>query len=588
MTMKKGIPKFRSQLITMTMVTCICSILVLGITLILIFIHTFSKNAREDIEFYLENTTDQFDLRMQYLEDIIIALRHNENIKSFFTEELYDRQEASKQLSYSGDLFAARNMVDSSYPFVERIYLFNQSGDWVSNYFYPATLAETGEADAAYREMNERFRRTGTEYSYVAYADEVCLCMWIYDENMKAMGNCMVSFGIPAWERVFGNIQQYDGFWWLVTGTNGQYLAGSPMSTTQAEDRVTVFHGIPEGISLSGGELVSRKDSGFGMKSCVSVSAMTVYDSINSTVCLFAMVFLIVLGIAAVTVFYISYSFTKPLKAVADKIRSFGGGNFDTRLEGFKTEEFNDISVVFNEMTEQMNHLITEVYEKQLLATQSQVRFLQSQINPHFMFNILSMISMRAGLGGDTEVQKLLTAFSKLLQGKIFRSGEILIPLSEELELVDFYLYLQSNRFSGKINYEIQCEEGLEEEKIPRLCIEPLVENAVSHGLEPKAGTGTVRIVIWKHKGRIWIRVEDDGEGFDVKDWRERQGREKEDEAKGDNKMHTRVGLCNTEKLLHIFYEDASMNVESSPGEGTRVTLILPVAGGEEEGICGE
>ena len=290
------------------------------------------------------------------------------------------------------------------------------------------------------------------------------------------------------------------------------------------------------------------------------------------------------LGIVAVTVFFISYSFTRPLKTVADKIKQFGGGSFDTRLDSFGTQEFNDISVVFNEMTEQINYLITQVYEKQLLAARSQMRFLQAQINPHFMFNILAMISMKAGLCGNTEIQKLLSAFSKLLQGKIFRSGEILIPLSEELELVEFYLYLQSNRFSGKINYEIQCSDGLEQVKIPRLCIEPLVENAVSHGLEPKAGNGKILVSIWRKDDFLWIRVEDDGDGFDVEEWKNQRG-QSTTESEG---LHTHVGLSNTEKLLHIFYEDkAVMNVESQTGKGTRVTIILPPDSGEGKTLCG-
>lgn len=235
-------------------------------------------------------------------------------------------------------------------------------------------------------------------------------------------------------------------------------------------------------------------------------------------------------------------------------------------------------------MTEQINYLITQVYEKQLLAARSQMRFLQAQINPHFMFNILAMISMKAGLCGNTEIQKLLSAFSKLLQGKIFRSGEILIPLSEELELVEFYLYLQSNRFSGKINYEIQCGDGLEQVKIPRLCIEPLVENAVSHGLEPKSGNGKILVSIWREEDFLWIRVEDDGDGFDVEEWKKQHG-QSTTESEG---LHTHVGLSNTEKLLHIFYEDkAVMNVESQTGKGTRVTIILPPDSGEGKTLCG-
>ncbi|WP_270814562.1 sensor histidine kinase [Hungatella effluvii] len=581
--MKKSPPKFRSQLITMTMVTCICSVLVLGITLILIFISSFSKNAGNDMKFYLESTTEQFDLRMQYLEDIITDLRHSVEIREFFDDGSLDSLETSRLLSYNCDLFSSRNMVDSSYPFVERLYLFNNYGKYASCYYYPITLAARDSNDRIYQDMESSFRKSGEEFSYATEDGQLILCMWIYDETMNPAGTCLVSLGTDSINRIFSTSRQYDDSFWSVLGLHGVPLIGNTdkmpsevMSGISTEKR--------EGTVSTARHLISSRGSGFGISCCIGVPNSTVYDSIRSTIGLFTVVFFLVLGIVAITVFFISYSFTRPLKTVADKIKQFGGGSFDTRLDSFGTQEFNDISVVFNEMTEQINYLITQVYEKQLLAARSQMRFLQAQINPHFMFNILAMISMKAGLCGNTEIQKLLSAFSKLLQGKIFRSGEILIPLSEELELVEFYLYLQSNRFSGKINYEIQCSDGLEQVKIPRLCIEPLVENAVSHGLEPKAGNGKILVSIWRKDDFLWIRVEDDGDGFDVEEWKNQRG-QSTTESEG---LHTHVGLSNTEKLLHIFYEDkAVMNVESQTGKGTRVTIILPPDSGEGKTLCG-
>lgn len=581
--MKKSPPKFRSQLITMTMVTCICSVLVLGITLILIFISSFSKNAGNDMKFYLESTTEQFDLRMQYLEDIITDLRHSVEIREFFDDGSLDSQETSRLLSYNCDLFSSRNMVDSSYPFVERLYLFNNYGKHASCYYYPITLAARDSNDRTYQDIDSTFRKSGEEFSYVTEEGQLILCMWIYDETMNPVGTCLVSLGTDSINRIFSTSRQYDDSFWSVFG-----LYGVPLIGNADKMPPELLNGIStekkEGTVSTARHLISSRGSGFGISCCIGVPGSTVYDSIRSTIGLFAVVFFLVLGIVAVTVFFISYSFTRPLKTVADKIKQFGGGSFDTRLDSFGTQEFNDISIVFNEMTEQINYLITQVYEKQLLAARSQMRFLQAQINPHFMFNILAMISMKAGLCGNTEIQKLLSAFSKLLQGKIFRSGEILIPLSEELELVEFYLYLQSNRFSGKINYEIQCGDGLEQVKIPRLCIEPLVENAVSHGLEPKSGNGKILVSIWREEDFLWIRVADDGDGFDVEEWKKQHG-QSTTESEG---LHTHVGLSNTEKLLHIFYEDkAVMNVESQTGKGTRVTIILPPDSGEGKTLCG-
>jgi len=269
-----------------------------------------------------------------------------------------------------------------------------------------------------------------------------------------------------------------------------------------------------------------------------------------------------------VIIFGVSRRSVRPLKEMAEEIRAFGEDNLNVRMKEFSVQEFHDISFVFNEMADRIDHLITEVYEKELLATRSQVKYLQAQINPHFQFNILAMLSIKAKLAGNEDLYQSLQAFSKLMQGKIFRDKEIKIPLSSEMELVNFYLLLQKGRYQNKLSYEIHYgSEDVKECLIPRLLIEPLVENAVSHGLEPKSEAGRIQIRIFESNTFLHIVVEDNGVGFDQNDLQQpvKEG-------------HTSTGLSNTRRLLQILYRDNySMTVEGKKNEGTRVEIILPV-----------
>ena len=215
-------------------------------------------------------------------------------------------------------------------------------------------------------------------------------------------------------------------------------------------------------------------------------------------------------------------------------------------------------------------HLDVYKRQKQLLASELQVKYLQSQMNPHFLFNVLSIMAIKAKLNRDEEVYRMVSALSTLMQGKIFREGEITIPLKEEMRLVEFYLYLQSMRFSDKIDYQIVCgDEALLDTKIPRLCIEPVVENAVLHGLEPKEGSGTIKVEITSEKNTLLVLVQDDGIGFDKEQVREKQE---------DRVDHTHVGIWNIERLIKNLYgEKYGMKIESRPGEGTKVWIFLPL-----------
>lgn len=188
-----------------------------------------------------------------------------------------------------------------------------------------------------------------------------------------------------------------------------------------------------------------------------------------------------------------------------------------------------------------------------------------------------------------------MNAFSKLMQGKIFREKEIRIKVREELEIVQFYLFLQKERYQDKLTYEINIEdEQIKENLIPRLLIEPLVENAVSHGLEPKKESGIIKVCMYeenfieendeikkqkKNSKILHIIVEDNGVGIDYEKMNEKP---KEEAPQPEKIDHTHTGFENTRKMLQILYgENYKFNIWSEKGKGTKIEIILPAERGE-------
>lgn len=558
---------FRQELIKLTMTASLCGMLVLGITLILISLYSFSGNASKDMQYFLATINKQFEDRIIHLEDAVTAVRHDTLLNVFFKENGYKEEDAVIRLSYNANLFSEKNKVYDTTPFAVRMYIFNNKGQYVRSYYYPYTESHMEELDSQYQKLWSDFEGQNQEFYYEAEEDVINLCCRLYDDDLEKMGVCIIAVDRTALQHIYSGLEQYDGCIWLVEEENS--ILASNENGVQAEGFLS-SHVASDGIQEIGGRkhMFHIQDCGFGLRSMAAVKNSTIYASITSSVILFLVTLLLLLGVIGIVVFFVAIRFTKPLVTMAHDIGSFGKGELDTRLESFDLLEFDDISVVFNEMAERIHYLITQVYEKQLLATQAQVNYLQSQINPHFMFNILTMISMKAKLAGNEEVYSLLSAFASLLQGKIFRKGSVMIPLAEEMKLVEFYLYLQSTRFKDRITYEIRYEEeSLKRILIPRLCIEPLVENAISHGLEPKEDAGKIWVAVRLELDRLCITVEDNGVGFDVEKIPEK-----------DEKGHTHVSLTNTRKLLQILYGDNyEMEIESSVGRGTRITMRLPV-----------
>ena len=266
------------------------------------------------------------------------------------------------------------------------------------------------------------------------------------------------------------------------------------------------------------------------------------------------------------------------------KIKLVGEGNFDAKLDEYRVEELQNISHTFNEMTDYIERLVKEVYETQLIAQQSQIQYLQAQIDPHFLFNVLSMIEMRAAMNQDKDVQEMLYKLANIYQGKIFRKDEHFIHLEEEMEIVDFYLSLQNSRFGEKIEYSISYEGGKEKYQkllVPRLSIEPIVENAVCHGLEPKDEKGHIWVKFSLDENLLNIQIEDNGVGFD-------SGKIV---VKNEDSNHSHVGLWNTNKMIHnLCGKEYGLDIMSEIGKGTVVKIQLPVRNGEtyvESNDCG-
>lgn len=568
---KKRKTRLSTKISALTVISSACAILFLGIALILMFTFFFSQQTREDIEYYLENTNEQFDAKVQFIQDSTIAIRHNTIMEEFFKKNHFNEEEVETQLAYCMDLFSDRNMVTQNAPFAVSVYLFNNKGDFVRKHYYPTTLSKMEEVDAAYQVLQQNYKGTGSHFKCYLGEEKADLCFPLFDDEMNEMGTCIVAIQLDAINSIFKDTAKYQSYTWIVT-SNGDII-----SYAGNHDNCEGLAGAPQNYlgdytMNSKAFLCSTNTSGFALESAICVSRGNIYTVLQPTLLAFVLVLILVLVLVSSIILTVSYRSIRPLKEMAEEISAFGQDNLHVRMTDFPVQEFHDISFVFNEMADRIDHLITQVYEKELLATRAQVKFLQAQINPHFQFNILAMLSVKAKLAGNEELYQSLQAFSKLIQGKIFREKEIKIPLSSEMELVSFYLYLQKGRYQDKLSYEIRY--GSEEVKsylIPRLLIEPLVENAVSHGLEPKSEAGTVTIEIFEKEEKLHIIVTDDGVGFDVNE-----------DRSSVKEGHTSTGFANTNRLLQILYRDNyEMNIAGKKGEGTRVEVVLPV---EKEG----
>lgn len=563
----------KRELTLLMILTSVCTLLSVCAAVFYVFFSFFFQKTQEDIEYVLRYTSQQYEAHMQFIEDSVIAIRHNTVLDDFFQKEEYDLEEIEPQLSYSMELFSERNMVERQLPFVTGIYLFNNGNECIYEHYYATTLAAGREQKRKYENMQQEFKSTSDQYACLSDKDELNIFFRIYDENMREKGIGIVQISQSAVAKVLETVQLYHNGGWAVLDKNDQLLAseGAQELVKKLQTSENSWNGTKD---LAGTKVIGYGNlCGFGVRTVISVGYGNIFSILKPTLFIVLVGLIVVLGIAFLVSYAISYRFTKPVTRMIQSIQAFGKTDLNARMEDSSIQEFHDMGIVFNEMADRIEYLITQVYEKEIVAARSQVKYLQSQINPHFQFNILAMLSLKAKMAGNEEVYDGLNAFSRLMQGKIFREKEIKIKVKEELEIVQFYLYLQKSRYQDKLSYEVKLEdEKIGEDLIPRLLIEPLVENAVSHGLEPKRGKGNLQVLLYERE-MLYIWVKDDGVGVCRNQTKAEENKEKT--------PHTHVGWENTKKMLRILYGDYyKFQVWSEPGKGTEIEIAVPIERG--------
>ena len=563
----------KRELTFLMILTSVCTLLSVCAAVFYVFFSFFFQKTQEDIEYVLRYTSQQYEAHMQFIEDSVIAIRHNTVLDDFFQKEEYDLEEIEPQLSYSMELFSERNMVERQLPFVTGIYLFNNGNECIYEHYYATTLAAGREQKRKYENMQQEFKSTSDQYACLSDKDELNIFFRIYDENMREKGIGVVQISQSSVAKGLETVQLYHNGGWAVLDKNDQLLAseGAQELVKKLQTSENSWNGTKD---LAGTKVIGYGNScGFGVRTVISVGYGNIFSILKPTLFIVLVGLIVVLGIAFLVAYAISYRFTKPVTRMIQSIQAFGKPDLNARMEDSSIQEFHDMGIVFNEMADRIEYLITQVYEKEIVAARSQVKYLQSQINPHFQFNILAMLSLKAKMAGNEEVYDGLNAFSRLMQGKIFREKEIKIKVKEELEIVQFYLYLQKSRYQDKLSYEVKLEdEKIGEDLIPRLLIEPLVENAVSHGLEPKREKGNLQVLLYERE-MLYIWVKDDGVGVCRNQTKAEENKEKT--------PHTHVGWENTKKMLRILYGDHyKFQVWSEPGKGTEIEIAVPIERG--------
>lgn len=440
-------------------------------------------------------------------------------------------------------------------------------------------------ADATYKGIKE-YRRVGFDAVQArAWGIDTDTVLMNVDGHVYMVRNMMNSSFEPYAVIVsevdtnimFGALESIWGYTDVAVYMDGECLIAPSMEETaqllpKAERQGTIQTSVYESIGDQHYVYKNVKLDGHKLTFLASLDGQTIVDELDAVRYIFTLVVIFMIPLIFVVFWFFHKKVTKPVNSLVKGAGEIYEGNYGHQItELGNSEEFYYLGEAFNSMSQELKHQFEQIYLEELALRDANIMALQSQINPHFLNNTLEIINWEARLSDNRKVSAMIEALSTMLEATLNRKQQQMVPLSEELSYVDAYLYIISQRLGERFHFHKNVDERLLQIEVPRLIIQPIIENAVEHGMMNMSQEGTVSLFVYEDGEDIYIEVKDDGILTE-------EGKKKIDELLhgGGSSTSVSLGIRNINERLKIIYgQDCGLKIRSDADGHTVSTLKL-------------
>jgi two-component system sensor histidine kinase YesM len=282
-----------------------------------------------------------------------------------------------------------------------------------------------------------------------------------------------------------------------------------------------------------------------------------------------AVTFIVIIFVAIIFVFLMSRRLTNALSILVRQISNASKHNFDHYVSVKGTYETRELGQAFNSMLDELHDYVDQLVDSQKQIRHAELAALQQQINPHFLYNTLTSIKFLVKHGSKEEAEAMMNAFISLLQNTIGNGSET-VTIKQEVDTLKDYVLINQKRYGNRIAVSYFIAHNCEEYKIPKLIMQPFIENAFFHGFNHKP-EGSIKVLVWKQGNDLICEVVDNGDGMDLTE---------SNDLPVSNRKHRRftgIGIRNVHERIQLNYgEPYGVSISSEIGIGTKVRIVLP------------
>lgn len=485
---------------------------------------------------------------------------------------IQNQDEITQEQKDDANQFLSRNISSSitdNNPEIFNVKLFNEYGDlYINNAIYTNTIEEVKAYADSIRGYARKYhgkliicQNPNTPY-FVTVARTVYVPT--LKESNHEIGFLMLDVTIDSLKRDIQMQQNADSIFLLLTDKDGKVLVNG---TNLSDDKCEELLNGPKKKKY----LIDRVQLAYG--DCYVTSIINESLLFRDTHRLFQMeIYIILLSILIIigAILYAGNMISGQVQAFIRKLNETSEIDKNAYIDVQSQDEFKELGNVYNKMLSRIEKLIQTVYVNELLTKNAQLETLQAQINPHFLYNTLDCINSLVEFNKKESVQKVVTSLANIMKMSI--KGSTFITLEEDISYINQYIFIQKMRFQDRLLFLLEIPEHLYQYYVPKLILQPIVENAIVHGVEEISETGMIGVIGSEDEENLYISIKDNGNGIPREIMQQLQ--EMDDKA-GLSTQH--IGIFNIQKKLQILYgQRYGLRITTLKPHGTNVTICIP------------
>lgn len=573
----------RYKLLLYFLVLILLPILTIGLLTNVIFSDTLENTAMESTVQMISQANVNIETKIKSMANIMdIVIRHPQVLEFLRARTAGDPEMKAITESTVRSFLAG---ITENNKDIEGIALVSASDSFLSNElykvlqdplteeeWYKASIAEKGGFTLAGSPIGRKI----TEYKKVSADEIITLTKAIIDpSNGSIIGVILMDLNLNPLKEMLKNIKLGKVGFIYIVGSDGEPLY-SPVNKIVPRVRNNWFED-PSGVFT---KYIRNQRFQF----IYTISPYTKWKvvgvfSLNETlkdvadIRYYTLIILLLVTLVAISISVIfSSSIAKPIGKLRSLMKKAESGDLSVVFDVRYNDEIGQLGRSFNAMIAEIKNLIDVVYKEQKSKREAELRTLQSQIKPHFLYNTLGAVYWMAKDSGASDVMQMVSALTNLFRIGLSKGNEV-ISLAEEIEHVRSYLVILKIRYAEMLDYDISVDESLKSLLVQKLILQPIVENAVYHGIKEKGGPGRIEVSVRKTEEFLLLTVKDDGVGISG------EALQAINSALEDgNKEKSGYGIFNVNERIRLSYgKDYGVNLWSTLGKGTTVEIRHPI-----------